>query len=115
MKKALIFSIFLLGGCCMSKVCDRGGHEMCYIENSGWKILNFIPIASGDPDFVNQNQSLWFEDTVTLDTNMKLLEREMKKHGSTAYRDIISYRSEEQVFILLLKRHTLHTSAEILK
>ena len=115
MKKALILSVFLLGGCCMSRVCDSGGHEMCYVENSGWKLFNCVPVASGDPAFVNRNQSIWFEDTVTLDTNMELLKREMKKRGATSYRDIISYRSEEQVFILFLKRNTLHTSAEILK
>ena len=112
---AIFFSLAALSGCCYYEVCNLGGREMCVIQNSGWKILNFIPIASGNPDMPNLGNSIWFADTVDLDSNMKILDLAMRRHHATGLKDLSSFKTEEQIFVFLLKRYTLHTSAEILK
>ena len=105
----------LAEGCCAYKTCNHGGKTLCYIENSGWKLFNLIPIASGDPASPNENTPLWFTDTVTLETNMALLKRVMVERRLRHTRDLTSYRSEELIIPFLCKRYIYHTSVELLK
>ena len=100
-------------GCSTVSVCTEGGHSMCIIENSGWKMLNFIPIASGNPDHPNERSFKLFRNTVTLGSNMKMLDWTMRKYGATGVRNLTSHMTDEQVFIMLFKRYTYHTSAEL--
>ncbi len=100
-------------GCSTVKVCSEGGHTMCIIENSGWKMLNLIPIASGDPHHPNENSCRIFRNTVTLENNMKMLDWTMRKYGATGVKNLTSHMTDEQVFIMLFKRYTYHTSAEL--
>ena len=88
---------------------------MCYIENSGWKLLALVPIASGNPLKPNQNSSVWFTDTVTLQVNVELLNRTIRENGYASTSDLCSYRTEEVIFPVLFKRYVYHTSAELLK
>ena len=46
-RMAFILMCALLGGCATVTVSREGG-TMVNIENSGWYLLNFIPIASGN-------------------------------------------------------------------
>ena len=45
---AIILACALLGGCATVTI-SRDGATMVSIENSGWYLLNFNPIASGNP------------------------------------------------------------------
>ncbi len=117
MKRLVLLAILssLLAGCCTVNTCNRGGHDMVEIENFGWRLLGFIPIASGDPEYPNQEVCVWFCDSVLLDVNMMLLDDEMRRQGARGVKDLVSYTSEEQIFPFIFKRKTYHTSAELIK
>ncbi len=112
---SLVVLALALSGCVATRVCKEGGHDVAYIENSGVKLFNFIPFASGDPEYPNYNVALWFEDAATLENNMMLLDDIMRKRGYTKAKSLCSYRTDEIVIPLLLKRYIYHTSAELSK
>lgn len=114
MKKSLsLLLVALLTGCASVKVC-RTERTMVDIQNTGWFLFCFIPIASGDYTNPNGHTCRLFTDTVIMESNMRLLDYAMRKEGATALRDITSFKDEESVLFILFKRYSLHTSAELL-
>ena len=89
--------------------------ESVVIENTGWKIFDFIPIGGGDPERPNSCSCRLFEDTTTLQNNLDMLEREMKSVGATRIVNLCSRKIDESVFILLFTRTACRTSAVLLK
>ena len=112
-RMALILMCALLGGCATVTV-SRDGATMVNIENSGWYLLNFIPIASGNPASPNSFSTRLFSRTVTLENNVKMLDKVIREEGAVAVRDINSFTIDEHVLLILLKRHAYHTSAQLL-
>ena len=112
-RMALILMCALLGGCATVTVSREGG-TMVNIENSGWYLLNFIPIASGNPASPNSFSTRLFSRTVTLENNVKMLDKVIREAGAVAVRDINSFTIDEHVLLILLKRHAYHTSAQLL-
>ena len=110
---AVILACALLGGCATVTV-SRDGATMVNIENSGWYLLNFIPLASGNPARPNSCTTRLFSKTVTLENNVKMLDNVIRKEGAVAVRDINSFTVDEHVLLILLKRHAYHTSAQLL-
>ena len=110
---AVILVCALLGGCATVTV-SRNGATMVNIENSGWYLLNFIPIASGNPASPNSFSTRLFSKTVTLENNVKMLDKVIREEGAVAVRDINSFTIDEHVLLILLKRHAYHTSAQLL-
>ena len=110
---ALSLACALLGGCATVTV-SRDGATMVNIENSGWYLLNFIPIASGNPARPNSCTTRLFSKTVTLENNVKMLDKAIRDEGAVAVRDINSFTIDEHVLLILLKRHAYHTSAQLL-
>ena len=110
---AIILACALLGGCATVTV-SREGATMVNIENSGWYLLNFIPIASGNPASPNSFSTRLFSRTVTLENNVKMLDKVIREEGAVAVRDINSFTIDEHVLLILLKRHAYHTSAQLL-
>ena len=110
---AIILACALLGGCATVTV-SREGATMVNIENSGWYLLNFIPIASGNPTRPNSCTTRLFSKTVTLENNVKMLDKVIRDEGAVAVRDINSFTIDEHVLLILLKRHAYHTSAQLL-
>ena len=110
---AIILACALLGGCATVTV-SRDGATMVNIENSGWYLLNFIPIASGNPARPNSCTTRLFSKTVTLENNVKMLDKVIREEGAAAVRDINSFTIDEHVLLILLKRHAYHTSAQLL-
>ena len=110
---AVILVCALLGGCATVTV-SRNGATMVNIENSGWYLLNFIPIASGNPARPNSCTTRLFSKTVTLENNVKMLDKVIRDEGAVAIRDINSFTVDEHVLLILLKRHAYHTSAQLL-
>ena len=110
---AAILACLLLGGCATVTV-SREGATMVNIENSGWYLLNFIPIASGNPARPNSCTTRLFSKTVTLENNVKMLDKVIRDEGAVAVRDINSFTIDEHVLLILLKRHAYHTSAQLL-
>ena len=111
---AVILACALLGGCATVTV-SREGATMVNIENSGWYLLNFIPLASGNPARPNACTTRLFSKTVTLENNVKMLDKVIRDEGAVAVRDINSFTIDEHVLLILLKRHAYHTSAQLLK
>ena len=112
-RMALILMCALLGGCATVTVSREGG-TMVNIENSGWYLLNFIPIASGNPARPNSCTTSLFSKTVTLESNVKMLDKAIRDEGAVAVRDINSFTIDEHILLILLKRHAYHTSAQLL-
>ena len=110
---AIILACALLGGCATVTV-SRDGATMVNIENSGWYLLNFIPLASGNPARPNSCTTRIFSKTVTLENNVKMLDKVIRDEGAVAIRDINSFTIDEHVLLILLKRHAYHTSAQLL-
>ena len=100
-------------GCASVDICDVGGHTMAVVQNSGWYFLNFIPLGSGDPDSPNSVSCVVFGGTVTLENNLKMLERAREEAGATECLNVTSYTKEESVCVFLFKRYYFHTSAEL--
>ena len=117
MKRVLLLSLLgaLLTGCSSVEICREGGHTLVDIENTGWYLFNFIPLASGDPTQPNANTCRLFTDTVTLENNMRLLDWAAQQEYAGAITDVKSYLTDENVLIFLFKRHAYHTNAELLK
>jgi hypothetical protein len=110
---AAILACALVSGCATVTV-SREGATMVNIENSGWYLLNFIPIASGNPARPNSCTTRLFSKTVTLENNVKMLDKVIHDEGAVAVRDINSFTIDEHVMLILLKRHSYHTSAQLL-
>ncbi len=89
--------------------------EIVEIENSGWELFKFIPLASGNPEKPNRLSCRWFSNTVTLQNNLNLLEQEMKTRVATRFTNLTSRNSEESFLFVLLTRNAYHTSAVLLK
>lgn len=111
----ILITAALLGGCCSVTISKQGDRNLVAVRNDCLKLLNCIPIASGDPNYPNGEVCNWFENTATLKTNMQLLDDAMAKHGYRSFNDLTSYTSEESVVPILFKRYSYHTSAELLK
>ena len=125
MKLLAIFAVFAMTGCTTVTTAhnyhgvnvEGGGTpiESVVIENTGWKLFDFISIGGGDPEKPNMCSCRLFEDTTTLQNNMDMLEREMKSVGATRIVNLCSRKVDESVFILLLTRTACRTSAVLLK
>ena len=114
MRFALLFAAFLaLSGCASVDYSDAGGRTMVDITNSGWYLFNFIPIASGNPDRPNESDCRFFKETATVENNAKMLDFAATERKAKSIKSIKSSWTDESVFIILLKRHVIHTSAEL--
>jgi hypothetical protein len=85
------------------------------IENSGWFLFGFIPIASGNPEKPDQCSCRLFSNTVKLENNYRVLERKTKEAGADSIANLTSHWTDESAFVILLKRRACHTSAVLLK
>ncbi|MBO5648170.1 MAG: hypothetical protein J6S30_05365 [Kiritimatiellae bacterium] len=114
MKYALLFiAILAVSGCASVDYSDAGGRAMVDIKNSGWYLFNFIPIASGNPDRPNEFGCKLFKETATVENNAKMLDFAATERKAKSIKSIKSSWTDESVFIILFKRHVIHTSAEL--
>jgi len=114
MKKPLLISLLaLLAGCTYVDACNEGT-SMVVIRNSGCYLLG-LPICSGDPDYPNQQVCNWFDDTVKLETNIRLLNEQVAKQGAVGVRNLASHRDDENLIWFILKHRVYKTSAELIR
>ena len=69
-------------GCTSVNVSHEGGRTLVDISNSGWLLLNFIPLASGCPEHPLAHHCKLFQNSVTLENNMKLLDYAVRREGA---------------------------------
>ena len=110
---AAVFLAAAQCGCATVKVCREGGRTMAVIENTGWYLFNILPLGSGDPDRPNETTFRIFENTVTVENNVKMLESLMAAEGADEYRNLNTYTKQESIMIALFKRYHCHTSVEL--
>ena len=89
--------------------------ETVEVSNAAVLFLSFIPIASGDPAAPNSGGVRWFEETTTLDSQMKMLEAEASRVGATRAVGVQTLLTDESFFVFLLKREKIHTSAVLVR
>ncbi|MBO7309243.1 MAG: hypothetical protein J6V38_06395 [Kiritimatiellae bacterium] len=112
----MIFALFLaiiLTGCTTVETCDVGGRRMVVVSNSGWYLFNLFPIASGNPEKVNKISSSFFSETATLENNYKILDDIIKSSGAKSVKSLKSFWNDESILVILMKRHVIHTTAEL--
>jgi len=103
-----------IAGCSSVDVATTDSRRFASVRNSGWFLFGFIPIASGDPEYVNQEVCLWCCDSLTLEVNQMILDEAARKAGASGYRNLTSYMTSEPVFLFLFKRKIFNTSAELI-
>lgn len=115
MRKLSIYFLaaLVLGGCASVEFSNSGGREMVVVSNSSWYLFNLIPIASGNPEKVNRMSCRLFSETATLENNLRILDRIVGETGAKTVKSLKSFWNDESVFIILMKRHVIHTSAEL--
>ena len=106
--------VLAFSGCATVKMSREGGHTVVVIENTGWFLFNFIPLGSGNPNDPNTCSCRFFQNTVKLENNMLLLENTCKTEGAKKAKNIVTYTTDEKVFLILLKRLSFHTTAELI-
>lgn len=90
-------------------------HETVSVENTGWFLFNLIPLASGNPDLPNRADWRFFQNTVTLENNLKMLDAEMARRGATRFTNVTSRTKDDFYYFFLLYRRTCLTSAVIFR
>ena len=111
---AALAAALALAGCASVRYCGVGGRNMVVVENTGWYFLNFIPLASGNPERPNRCSCRLFRQTTTLESNMKMLEAEAARRGAVDIVNANSSWTDESVLFILFKRHMCQTSAELI-
>lgn len=119
MKKLILILSMALGaafvsGCASVSVCNQG-NDMVVVQNSGCFLFYILPLFSGDPDYPNQQVCNWFDNTVKLETNMRLLDEEARRQGATGLRNVVNHPDDDTLVFLILKRKIIRTSAELVK
>lgn len=116
MKKAFLFTLLAVAlcGCCSYEIRNEGGKDIVKVENESFRLFGCFSIWSGDPEYPNKQVTLWFCDSLLLDVNMMLLDDAMHKNGYSSFQNISTYKTTESM-LLLFSRHTLHTSAELIR
>ena len=89
--------------------------ETVEIENTGWLLFKFIPLGSGDPSHPNESGCQLFQNSVGLQNNLDMLEAEMKRVKASRAINLVSRKTDETIFVILLTRHAYHTSAVLLR
>ena len=115
MKKTILLALLAaLCGCCSYEIRKEGGKDVVMVENESFRFLGCFSIWSGDPEYPNKQVTLWFCDSLLLDVNMMILDEAMRKNGYSSFQNISTYKTTESL-LFLFSRHTLNTSAELIR
>ena len=115
MRKTILLTLLAaLCGCCSYEIRNEGGKDVVMVENESFRFLGCFSIWSGDPEYPNRQVTLWFCDSLLLDVNMMILDEAMRANGYSSFQNISTYKTTESM-LLLFSRHTLHTSAELIR
>ena len=122
---AAVLAAAALAGCMTSTVSRKaegspgdGGAEHVLavdVENTGWYLLDFIPVLCGDPHGVNRISTVLFRDTLTLQNNLDELMRIVDREPECRIGTVVSHEESENLWVFIVTRHGYHTSATLLK
>ena len=115
MKKTVLVALLAaLCGCCSYEIRTEGGKDVVLVENESFRFLSCFSIWSGDPEYPNRQVTLWFCDSLLLDVNMMILDEAMREKGYSAFQNISTYKTSEDM-LFLFSRKKLYTSAELIR
>lgn len=106
---SLLSAVALTGCVSVHEARLEDGSLSVEIDDSGWYILGFIPIVSGNPD---GNWPHWFCDDVDPRTTTAVLDRLLVRERATEIRPVVTHATDEKV-LFLITRLCYHTSAVI--
>ena len=89
--------------------------ETVEVSNAALLFFSLLPIASGDPKSPNGGDVRWFEETTTLENQMKMLEAEAARVGATRAVNVQTLQTDESFLVFILKREKIHTSAVLVR
>ena len=89
--------------------------ETVQVMNSSWSLFCLLPLASGNVDSPDCVSCIPFRDSVNLKNQMKMIEAEAKRCGATCARHVVTYEDDEDLFLILLLRRKIHTSAILVR
>lgn len=91
--------------------------EVVDVYNTNWLFLSldWLPIASGDPDNPDGWTTCFFRDTATIENQMKMLENEAKRVGASRAVNVATISTDEAAFLILFLREKYHTTAVLVK
>lgn len=126
MKNIVLILLFATAGCATVRTAtdfkgvkqEHGENVIATIsiENYGWFLFNLVPLVCGEPRLPNNNECRLFENTVTLENNIYMLEKEMKRLGATRCINVSTHHDNSQTgFLLFFFRRLYHTSAVLIK
>ena len=110
---AILLLAVVFAGCATVGYSNRGGKKIIEVSNSGWYLFNIIPLVSGNPDKLNSCSPIFFSKTATLENNIKILNDVVSRAGASGVMTLKSSWDDESMFVILCKRHVIHTSAEL--
>ncbi len=85
------------------------------VMNTNWRLLSFMPLASGDPENPNRCTCLWFRNTVTLQSQLDMLAEEIRRAGATRAVRVTSDVNKERALFFLFLREKMRTSAMLVR
>ena len=125
MKSFLVLALLACAGCAtIRRATDYHGAgiengeqpiETVEIENTGWLLFKFIPLGSGNPSCPDEFGCRIFQNTVDLQSNIDMLQAEMKRVKASRVINLTSHKTDETIFVILMTRHAYHTSAVLLR
>ena len=62
---------------------------------------------------MNKISSSFFSETATLENNYKILDDIIKSSGAKSVKSLKSFWNDESILVILMKRHVIHTTAEL--
>jgi len=120
-----ILLLALAAGCASVKRIPMDGNsrvegglqpiETVEISNTCWYLFACLPIASGEPDAPNEFGCRVFRNSVNLENQLRMLQREVDQKGARRAINVTTLTTDEDLLLLLLVRGNIHTSAVLVK
>ncbi len=103
-----------LNGICTVNGCETTG-TIC-AENYGYYLFSVVPLFAGNPEKPNQTSMCIFKDTVTLENNKKMIDKEAKKLGGGMLCNLQNSVDWTGSFSLwIIWKQVLHSNATVIK
>lgn len=122
----LPFVAALLAGCATTETtkalsgtvsvngCETTG-TIC-AENYGYYLFSVVPLFAGNPEKPNQTSMCFFKDTVNLENNKKMIDKEAKKLGGGMLCNLQNSVDWTGSFSLwIIWKQVLHSNATVIK
>ena len=123
MRRLALLALLLSAGCMTTEMshvlrdvpASAGKKHLMTVEvrNTGWFLFDFIPLVCGNPAHPDEFSSRFFSDTLTLQNNLNVMDRLLKREGASVFGSLTSHEEGEGFFTFVVTRKSFHTSATL--